>query len=202
VILERHFAKLYKYEVNTVYELAGRRLKVAGIVDFKEQSNLSTASLFLPYETGLNLAHLKEPVINQIFISLQSSADMSMVSHSVEDLFPGYSLITKDSLLKNLSSFNLFLYKSGSVFVAIILPLSALLVAWILKIYRLDFKYQTDILKTLGWPNKDLLVWRFYDMAIIAGAGLVMAVVLIALLSWQLLPMLQSAPILNQGFKL
>ena len=59
-----------------------------------------------------------------------------------------------------------------------------------------------DILKTLGWPNKDLLVWRFYDMAIIAGAGLVMAVVLIALLSWQLLPLLQSAPILNQGFKL
>jgi ABC-type lipoprotein release transport system permease subunit len=77
-----------------------------------------------------------------------------------------------------------------------------LLVAWSLKIYRLDFKYQTDILRTLGWPSKDILVWRFCDTAIIAIAGLVMAVMMVVLLSGQLLPLLQSAPILNQGFKL
>jgi tetrahydromethanopterin S-methyltransferase subunit F len=202
VILERHFAKLYKYEVNSAFELAGQTYRVVGIVDFKEQSNLSTASVFLPYETGLKLARQETPVVNQVFISLQSSADMSAVSRSVENVFPGYSLITRDSLLKNLSSFNQFLYRFGSVFVLTILPVSLLLILWILKIYRLDFKYQVDILKTIGWPKKDVLTWLFYDTAIVAGAGLVLAVVLVFILYETFLPTLGSAPILNQGFKL
>jgi ABC-type lipoprotein release transport system permease subunit len=66
----------------------------------------------------------------------------------------------------------------------------------------LDFKYQTDILRTLGWPNKDIFTWLFFDTAIVTGAGLVLAFVLAVLLSGGLLPMLQNAPILNQGFKL
>ncbi len=202
VILERHFAKLYKYEVNNAFELEGRKYKIAGIVDFKEQSNLSTASIFLPYETGLKLSHQEKPVINQVFISLQSSSDMPAVSRKVENLFPGYSLITRDSLLKNLSSFNQFLYRSGSAFVMTILPLSLLLIVWMLKIYRLDFKYQTEILKTLGWPKKDIFMWLLYDTAIVTGAGLVLALVLVFLLSGGLVPMLQNAPILDQGFKL
>ena len=202
VILERHFAKLYKYEVNNAFELAGRKYLIVGIVDFKEQSNLSSASIFLPYETGLMLSGQKEPVVNQVFISLQSSSDMTAVSHKVENVFPGYSLITRDSLLKNLSSFNQFLYRFGSAFVLTILPVSLLLIVWILKIYRLDFQYQTDILRTLGWPKKDIFTWLFYDTAIVAGAGLVLAFVLAVLLTGGLLPMLQNAPILNQGFKL
>jgi cell division protein FtsX len=202
VILERHFAKLYQYEVNNAFELAGRKYTIAGIVDFKEQSNLSTASIFLPYETGLKLSGQKEPVVNQVFISLRSSSDMTAVSHKVEDLFPGYSLITRDSLLKNLSSFNQFLYRFGSAFVLTVLPVSLLLIVWILKIYRLDFQYQADILRTLGWPKKDIFTWLFYDTAIVAGAGLVLALVLAIFLTGGLLPMLQNAPMLDQGFKL
>jgi cell division protein FtsX len=202
VILERHFAKLYRYEVNGAFELAGRMYTIAGIVDFKEQSNLSTASIFLPYETGLQLSGHKDPLVNQVFISLRSSSDMTAVSRSVEALFPGYSLVTKDSLLKNLSSFNQFLYRFGTAFVLTILPVSLLLIVWVLKIYRLDFNYQTDILRTLGWPKRNIFLWRFFDTAVIAGAGLVLALVLAVLLSAGFLPMLQNAPILDQGFKL
>jgi cell division protein FtsX len=202
VILERHFAKLYKHEVNSAFELAGGKYTIAGIVDFKEQSNLSTASIYLPYETGLKLSGQKEPVINQVFISLQSSSDIAAVSRNVENLFPGYSLITRDSLLKNLSSFNQFLYRFGTAFVLTILPVSLLLIVWVLKIYRLDFNYQTDILRTLGWPKRNIFLWRFFDTAVIAGAGLVLALVLAVLLSAGFLPMLQNAPILDQGFKL
>jgi cell division protein FtsX len=202
VILERHFAKLYKHEVNKAFELAGENYTIVGIVDFQEQSNLSTASIFIPYEIGLRLSHQKEPVVNQIFLSLKTSSDSEAVSRKAELLFPGYSLITKDSLLKNLSSFNQFLYRFGNYFVMTITPVSLLLVLWILKIHRLDFRYQGELLKTMGWPKKDRLLWSFYDTSILAGAGLVLAFVLTVLLSWQVLPGLQSAPILDQGFKL
>jgi cell division protein FtsX len=202
VILERHFARLYKHEVNSAFELADQQYTIAGIVDFKEQSNLSTASIFLPYETGLKLSGQKEPVVNQVYISLQSSSDMTAVSRKVESLFPGYSLITKDSLLKNLSSFNQFLYRFGSAFVLTILPVSLLLIVWILKIYRMDFRYQADVLRTLGWPKKDIFTWLLFDISVVAGAGLVLALILAVLLSNGLLPMLRNAPILDQGFKL
>jgi cell division protein FtsX len=202
VILERHYAKLFKYEVNNKFVLAGEPYTIKGIVDFKEQSNLSTASIFVPYEIGLRVSNQKGLVVNQIFLSLQSSSDMAAVSRKAEKLFPGFSLITKDSLLKNLSSFNQFLYQFGNYFVMTITPLSLLLVAWTLKIYRLDFAYQIEILKTIGWPRKDIFSWVFYDIFLIVSAGIVLAVVLTFLLSWAVLPRLQIAPILNQGFKL
>lgn len=202
VILERHFAKLYKYELNRDFELAGQQYRIIGIVDFKEQSNLSTASIFLPYETGLKIAGLKEPVINQVFLSLRSSSDIAAVSKKAEALLPGYSIITKDSLLKNLSSFNQLLYRFGSYFVMTIIPLSLLLVVWILKIYRLDFRYQTEILKTIGWPKKDMSAWSMIDISIIVGAGLLLALAMTMVLTRSVLPGLQAAPILQQGFKL
>jgi len=202
VILERHFAKLYKYDVNKEFELAGENYKIVGTVDFKEQSNLSTASIFLPYKTGLRVSNQKEPVINQVFLSLNSASDMATVGKKAEGLFPGYSLITKDNLLKNLSSFNQFIYRFGSLFVMTVTPISLLLVVWILKMYRLDFRYQTEILKTMGWPRKDVFSWLFYDTSIMVCAGLILATVLMFLLSWEVLPRLQTAPILNQGFKL
>lgn len=202
VILERHFAKLYRQDVNQVFDLAGEKFTIVGIVDFKEQSNLSTASIFLPYETGLRVSNQKEPVINQVFLSLKSSSDRGIVSKKAESLFPGFSLITKDSLLNNLSNFNKFLYRFGSYFIMIVIPLSLLLAGWMIKIYQLDLSYQTAILKTIGWPRKELFRWKLYDTAILLSFGLCVAVVLASVLYLVVMPMLTSAPILNQGFKL
>ncbi len=202
VILERHYAKLYRHEVNQPFDIAGERFTIVGIVDFKEQSNLNTASIFLPYKTGLRLSKQQTPVINQVFLSLHSSSDSKIVSRKAEALFPGFSLITKDSLLKNLSSFNKFLYRFGSYFMMIVTPLSLLLAAWIIKIYQLDLSYQTDILKIIGWPRKELFRWRLYDTTVLLSLGLCVALVLSVLLSSIVLPMLTTAPVLDQGFKL
>ncbi len=202
VILERHYAKLYRQEVNQPFDLAGERFTIAGIVDFKEQSNLNTASIFLPYNTGLRISKQQTPVINQVFLSLHSSSDRETVSKKAMNLFPGYSLITKDSLLKNLSSFNKFLYRFGSYFMMIVTPLSLLLAAWIIIIYQLDLSYQTDILKIIGWPRKELFRWRLYDTAVLLFSGLCVAFVLSAFLSLIVLPMLTISPVMDQGFRL
>jgi hypothetical protein len=202
VILERHFAKLYRHEVNQTFELSGERYAIVGIVDFKEQSNLSTASIFIPYETGLRVSGQKRSVINQVFLSLHSSSDRGSVVKKVENLFSGFSLITKDSLLNNLSNFNKFLYHFGSYFVMIVTLLSLLLAAWVVKIYQLDLSYQVKILRTIGWPRRELFLWRLYDMSVLLFFGLCVSLILAAVLSIVVLPMLTTAPILNQGFKL
>jgi len=202
VIIERHFAKLFGYDTGKDFELRGEKFKIVGLVDFKEQSNLSSASIFLPYGTALRLAGLKEPVVNQAFLSLKSSKDMSSVSKRIEGLFPGVSLITKDSLYKNLSGINKLLYRFGRYFLLIIVPVSLLLLIWILKMHRLDFSYQTELLRTIGWQKKDIFLWGFYDIAVIMSAAVIIAVALAVILKWQVLPNIASATLLDTGVAL
>jgi|GEM_PF-1791795 len=202
VILERHFAKLFGYDKGKGFELKGEKFKIIGLVDFKEQSNLSSASIFLPYGTALRLAELKEPVVNQAFLSLKSSKDTAAAAREIEDIFPGASLITKDSLYKNLTGINKLLYQSGKYFILIIFPLSIILTLWILKMHRLDFKNQADVLKTIGWQKRDILLWGLYDTAVIMSGAVIIAAVLAFILKWQILPNLASSPLLNTGVAL
>lgn len=202
VVLERHFSKLFGYVRGGPFTIADREFEIVGIVDFKEQSNLSNASVFLPYETALALAGSDEQIVNQVFVSLASSSDLEGVRRSIAGRFPGYALITKDSLYKNLSSFNRLLYRGGGWFLALIAGLSLLLLLWIMKMHRQEFRSQTRILHTLGWSRKDLSLWLLCDSGLILATASSVALVLVVLLGWKVLAGWQIAPVLDQGFSL
>jgi hypothetical protein len=202
VLLERHFATLFGYKPGAYFPLADHNLEIIGLVDFKEQSNLSSAAVFLPYETALLLSGQHRRIINQVFLSLTSTADIDQVSQSVARSFPGFSLISKDSLYKNLSAFNRLIYRSGHFVVIAVFPLAILLLAWTLKMHRLEFAGQIDILKILGWPRSDLRRWLAWDLCYLLTGAIMAAAILTASLYWGLLPHLQIAPLLDQGFRL
>ncbi len=202
VLLERHFATLFGHKPGTFFTLADRDLKIIGLVDFKEQSNLSNAAVFLPYETALSFAGQREKIINQVFLSLTSSADIEQVSQAIEKSFPGFSLISKDSLYKNLSAFNQLIYRGGHFMILAVVPLALLLLAWTLKIHRLEFAGQIEVLKVLGWPKSDLQRWLTWDICYLLAGAITVAAILTASIYWGLLPHLQIAPLLDQGFQL
>lgn len=202
VILERHFAKLYGHKPGGSFNLAGRDLAIVGLVDFTEQSNLSNAGVFLPYDAALNLSGQKERVVNQIFIALASSADVRGVSRELGTVFPDFSLISRDSLYKNLSAFNRLIYRGGHLFVLLVLPLALLLLSWLLKMHRLEFTGQTTILRILGWPKNDLRRWQALDLGYLLAGGLLLAGIMSVAIYFLLLPHLQIAPLLDQGFNL
>lgn len=202
VLLERHFAKLFGYKPGTYFKLADYNLEIIGMVDFKEQSNLSNAAVFLPYETALTLARQNEKVINQVFVSLTSAADMKQVSQAINKAFPGFSLVSKDSLYKNLSAFNQLIYRGGDFMVLAVVPLALLLLAWTLKMHRLEFGGQRDILNILGWSKSDLRRWQAWDLGFVLVGAITIAAILSAITYWGLLPRLEIAPLLDQGFHL
>lgn len=202
VILERHFAKLFGHKPGTFFTLAGHKLKIIGLVDFKEQSNLSSAGVFLPYETALAISGKNEKIINQVFVSLSSVADIDQVSRAMEQAFPGFSLISRDSLYKNLSAFNQLIYRGGHLMILAVVPLALLLLTWTLKIHRLEFGSQIEVLKTLGWSRTDLRRWLILDLGYLLAGAVTIGAVLTAALYWGLLPYLHIAPLLNQGFQL
>ena len=202
VLLERHFATLFGYKPGALFTLAGHSLKIIGLVDFKEQSNLSSAAVFLPYETALSLAGRTEKIINQVFLSLSSSANLDQVSRVITQAFPGFSLISKDSLYKNLSAFNQLIYRSGHFVVLAAFPLAFLLLAWTVKMYRLEFAGQVEVLKILGWPRSGLRCWLAWDTGYLLAGAITVAAILTAALYWGLLPQLRIAPLLDLGFHL
>ncbi len=202
VILERHFAKLFGHKPGGRFPLAGRDLAIVGLVDFTEQSNLSNAAVFLPYDTALALAGIKEHVVNQVFITLASSTTVPAVSREVARAFPDFSLISRDSLYKNLSALNRLIYQGGHLLVGLVIPLAILLLFWVLKIHQLEFTGQIDILRTLGWPRADLRRWLAMDLGYLLAGGLVITTILSVIIHFLLLPQLRIAPLLNQGFQL
>lgn len=202
VLLERHFATLFGYKPGTYFNLAGHDLKVVGLVDFKEQSNLSSAAVFLPYETALILSRQSEPVVNQVFLSLASSADIDKVKKAVNRAFPNFSLISKDSLYKNLSAFNQLVYRAGHFIVLAVVPVALLLLVWTLKIHRLEFASQLEVLNVLGWPKSALWQWRFFDICFLLIGAVAVTAAITALTYWGLLPHVKMAPLLDQGFQL
>lgn len=202
VILERHFAKLFGHKPGGRFQLAGRDLAIVGLVDFTEQSNLSNATVFLPYETALSLAGLEKGTINQVAIALASSSNVRGVSQELARDFPDFSLISRDTLYKNLSAFNRLIYQGGHLLVLLVVPLALLLLFWVLKMHRLEFAGQVEILKTLGWPRGDLRHWLVLDLSYLLAGGLLIATILSMLIHFLLLPHLQIAPLLDQGFHL
>lgn len=202
IIFERHFAALYRHKVGDRFRLADRDLLVVGLVDFTEQSNLTNASGFLPYETALDLSRQNTQVINQIFVSLFSSSDIREVSGAVGKAFPGFSLISKDSLYKNLSALNQLIYRGGNLLVILICPIALLLMSGVLKVYRLEFVPQMEILKALGWSKGDMRRWVMLDLFCLLGGSIFLAGLLTLAVYWLILPQLQIAPLLNQGFQL
>jgi hypothetical protein len=202
VILERHFAKLYGHKPGGRFQLAGRELAIVGLVDFTEQSNLSNAAVFLPYDTARTLAGLEERVINQLFIALAGASEVGGVSAELARAFPGFALISRDSLYKNLSAFNRLIHQGGHLFVLLVLPLSLLLLFWVLRMHRLEFTGQTETLKTLGWPATDLRRWLALDLGYLLAGGVLLAGAMSLILQLLVLPQLRIAPLLNQGFSL
>lgn len=201
VIVERHFAALYGHKPGGHLELAGQQLEIIGLVDFSQESNLNNAALFLPYATALKLAGGGEPIINQLYLSLESAAAIEQVKGELAASFPGFSLISRDSLYQNLSALNRLIYQGGHLFLLLTLPLAALLLFWVLKIHRLEFADQSALLQTLGWPAATRRHWLLWELVYLLGAALLLAAVLALLLNYQLLPRLQLGPLLDQGFK-
>jgi len=67
---------------------------IVGIVDFKEQSNLSNAEVLLPHETAMQAVGINESVVNQVYISLDKASSLGKVRTTIGELLPGFSVIT------------------------------------------------------------------------------------------------------------
>jgi hypothetical protein len=202
VILERHFSRLFGFTIGGTYGMNDVRYRIVGIVDFKEQSNLSNAAVFLPYETASKMVGIESGRVNQVYVSLEKASTFEGVKEKLAGLFPDFSIITKDMLVANLSSLNRMFYRFGDYFTIGIFLLAAVLAGWILKMYRLEFREQKEIFRNLGWPRRSSRTFVAIDLVSIVAYSCALASLLVLAFVFFVVPALKFDSLMQQGFKL
>jgi cell division protein FtsX len=202
VILERHFSQLFGYKVGGIYPVEDKKYRIVGIVDFMEQSNLSNAQVFMPYETAIDAVGGEKGTVNQVYVSLKKATFLDKVKKELAGLFPDLSVITKDKLLANLSNLNRIFYKFGDLLVAGIFFIVLILVSWILVMYRLEFKNQIEVFRILGWRKRSSHKFVIIDLFTIMLYSGIIALALTLVFYLIVVPGIQLDSLLNQGFKL
>ena len=194
VILERHYAAFFGHKLNMKYSLNEKEFKIVGIVDFVNQSNLNTASVFMPYETAVRLGGLKNGDVNQAYVALKSSSDIERLQKEASALLQDFRIITKDNLYKNLKGLNGIMLTFGSTVTAVLSAVSALLVVFLLKIHSYDFKRNADTLRMLGWKKNLCRQWLIADTAIILLCAAALCLLLVLVFSYAVLPAVNITP--------
>ncbi len=202
VILERHFSKLFGYRRGGGYEMNGVRYMIVGIVDFRERSNLSNAQVFMPYETAIRAVGTADGGVNQVYVSLDKASSLERIKAEITEAFPAFSVITKDRLLANLSNLNRIVYRFGDFLAAAVSLIAALLVAWILVMYRLEFKEQIELLRVLGWPKKSVRGFVAADLLAVLAYSVVLSAALTLVFSLLIVPGIRFDSLMRQGFQL
>ncbi len=188
VILERHFAKLFGYTRGGTYTVGDHHYTIVGIVDFKEQSNLANAQVFMPYTTALALSGARTPVVNQVYIAVHNAALLTRTRGAITRAFPTFSLLTKDRLLKNVSSFHRIIYRFGTLFAIAASVLAGAMIAWILTLHRAALHTHTAILHAIGWPRALIVTWIVLELTIITATAAIIALALTTIVSRGILP--------------
>ncbi len=190
VILERHYAAFFGYELGGHYQLGGKTLQIIGIVDFVNQSNLNTAAVFLPYQTAAELSGTADGIVNQVYVALNSAADTKRLTDQAAQLMPGFQIITKDSLYKNLKGLSGIMFSFGKAVTVILFLAGLLLILFLLKIHTADFRDNRNTLAMLGWPSRCCRQWVLLDTSFILLTAALFCALLTALLVFAGLPAL------------
>ncbi len=201
-ILERHFAKLFGYKIGGSYPIGDKNYKIVGLVDFQSQSNLANAQVFIPYLTALQIIGSKEEITNQAFVSLKSADQLGLSKNELSNQFPGFSILSKDSLLKNLSGLNQLFYKFGLYFEIGMVVISSLLIIFIVRLRRMEYGYQSAILRFLGWPKNKILKWVAIDTSFFLFCSTVFALILSFLLYRQMPSIVKLGSLINYSVPL
>jgi len=167
IVLERHFSKLFGYHLHQRFKLGDKQLKIVGIIDFKNSSNLNNASAYIPYYTAKAAAGLDKNVVNQVFLHLNRATDIAKIKPLLERKLPALKIISQDSLLKNLSGLNALVYKFGRYFLAAVFIVTGAAVAIGWRFYLADFRGQYQILRIIGWNRAHLRRWQALELAVI-----------------------------------
>ena len=88
-------------------------------------------------------------------------------------------------------------YRFGTYFETGMALATLILVAFSIKLRRLEYRYQTDIFRILGWPGNKIKKWIILDYSLVLFVSALLAVVFILILWWQMPFIVKIGPVIN-----
>jgi ABC-type lipoprotein release transport system permease subunit len=161
---ERQFFSLYRPDLS----LASFEV----VADFPPDSDLVTADLMLmSLASARDLFAIPPGEVTDLLVTVGNPREIENIAGKIRELLPGVRVVTKNQILKSYQV--VFGWRSGFGSVCLLTALVAFTVlAWekATGLSPEDLR-EMGILKVLGWQTADIILLRFFESALVAGAA-------------------------------
>ena len=156
VVLEKHYAKFRQARVGDAFSIANRSLKIVGLLEIKERSQIASANIYLPLADAENLIEGQKKGVNIVYLHLKNPSLLTQVKTQISKELSGVSVTSSDSFLElmggvskisdQFSLLTSIVALGGAIFLIIKTMLSNLV----------ERSSEIGILKAVGWTERDV----------------------------------------------
>lgn len=83
VVLEKHYAKFHQTRVGDAFPIGGRSLKVVGLLEIKEGSQIASANIYLPLADAETLMEGETRGVNVVYLHLKTPSLLTQVKTQI-----------------------------------------------------------------------------------------------------------------------
>lgn len=178
-LAEISYAKVANLKVGDRLQLATEEFTLAGIVDAKAKARIAAGQVYIPLRTSQEMLRRyfpdEGPVVDTVFVRLESFADRDKVKGAIQELIgPGCHITESTSLTRDVAGLSLLtgsVTKTLSMLALVLTVLLILRTGWAVVSER---RREIGVLKTIGWRTSDVVRLLAVEILLenLVGAGI------------------------------
>ena len=156
VVLEKHYAKFHQARLGDDFSIGNRSLKVVGLLEIKEGSQIASANIYLSLAEGQTLLAGEAKGVNLVYLRLKNPSLLSQVKTQISRELSGVSVTSSDSFLELMGGVSKISDQFSWLASLIALGGAIFLIIKTMLSNLVERSSEIGILKAVGWMEKDV----------------------------------------------
>ena len=182
-VVESHYARFNKLEIDKVVQLDGRDFHIVGITSIKEGASLAAANFYISIQDARELAGMAAGEANLLSVTLKKGIEKAAIQEKIDSLLPGALVSSTDSISDMMKGFAKISGASSNLLSITALVFTILLACWLVSGRQQEQRWQVGLMQTVGWQRKDIILAYGIESLTLTLAGCLLGVCLGLLVS-------------------
>jgi len=156
VVLEKHYAKFHQARMGDAFSIGGQPLKVVGLLEIKEGSQIASANIYLSLAEAQTLLAGEAKGVNLVYLRLKNPSLLSQVKTQISRELSGVSVTSSDSFLELMGGVSKISDQFSWLASLIALGGAIFLIIKTMLSNLVERSNEIGILKAVGWTEKDV----------------------------------------------